>query len=198
MLRNRKKPFIETNKYAHTIVEIETLEIMSTKVTSEMKMVIMENAIQRINKDENFITSFLNYQYYLLKCYFSFLIVLFCKKFIIHKIFYFQNEENYLYNKPSTLYLYDSGIYFNKSTIPYENILTFGISGNLCQLQIFAKIENKDLTLSLDKQLLKVVFNMDNPGFFLKCMKNNMYYHIKYNKVNETAIQFYFEHSSRK
>ena len=55
MLRNRKKSFIELNidTFGHTIVEMENLEIMQTKITSEMKTVIMESAIRKINKQQN-------------------------------------------------------------------------------------------------------------------------------------------------
>ena len=199
MLRNRKKSFIIS--YEHTIIEIENIEIMSTKVTSEMKMVMMEKAVQRINKQENFITSLLNYQYHLLKYYISFLTVLFSKKFVIHKMFFFQTENNkeinYFFNNISTLYLYDNGIYFNKCHIPYENILRFGMEKDMCVIHILAKIEKHDdvLILSLDKNILKVVLKMDSPGYFFKCMKTNMYYHIKYNKVNEIAIEFYSENN---
>jgi len=197
MFRNRKKSFLELNieNYGHTVVEIE--QLMATTVSSEMKMVIMESAIQKINKQEKLITTLLNYQYYLIKYYLSFLTILFCKKFIIHKMYFSQKDHqlNYLIQKDSVLYLYDNGIYFNKCHIPYENILQFGIEKDICVLHILGKIEKKDdvLTMSLDKNILKVIFKMDTPGLFLKSMKNNMFYHIKYNKVNETAIQFYYE-----
>jgi hypothetical protein len=199
MLRNRKKSFIELNidTFGHTIVEMENLEIMQTKITSEMKTVIMESAIRKINKQQNFFTNLINYQYYFLKYYLSFLTILFCKKFVIHKMFFFQKEENeetYHSNK-SVLYLYDNGIFFSRCHIPYENILQFGMEKDMCVIHILAKIkkENDVLTLSLDKNILRVVFKMDSPGYFFNCMKTNMFYHIKYNKVNDNAIEYYFE-----
>ena len=66
---------------------------------------------------------------------------------------------------------------------------------DMCVIHILAKIkkENDVLTLSLDKNILKVVFKMDSPGYFFNCMKTNMFYHIKYNKVNDNAIEYYFE-----
>jgi hypothetical protein len=75
--------------------------------------------------------------------------------------------------------LYDNGIEIKNSFIPYEYIVSFS---------------NKSITLLVDENLkpadsvLKLKLEEDNT--LMKTIKNNMYYHLKYNKVNLDMLTY--------
>ena len=78
------------------------------------------------------------------------------------------------------LTLYDNGIEIENSFIPYEYIVSF----NDESLVILA-----DKNLKPADSLLKLKFKNVNDTL-MKTIKNNMYYHLKYNKVNLDMLTY--------
>jgi len=159
--------------------------------------VMIRNAIKRINREETLIRSIINYQYYLINYYLSFLCILFCKRYIVTKIIFYQLENgskrSYISDSKKTLFLYDKGFCINDLLIPYENVLEFGMNNGFLVVDVFAKIvhENQKINMFLDNSIIKLAIEMENPKNFMENMKSNMYYHIKYNKINKEILQYY-------
>ena len=155
-------------------------------------------AIKKINNDISVIRNIIYLQYYLLS--YTFLILqkfiignifntLYQKKIIIGDILIFGGE--YLSNKKSQIILYEKGIIIQDTFIPYENIISFGevMNFKFCCLELFAEI--KESKIILNENVIKLIIQLDNPTFLCDIIKKNMYYHIKYNKINEETITFY-------
>ena len=196
MIRTQKETYFNIG---HIIVDIEE---MSVKIPTISRMVIMNNAITKINKEENFFRTFINFQYYLFSYYISFLRVIFSKKYVLNKIIFFKKmdkelvkEKSYTVSTKSNLFLYDRGIYFHEILVPYENILSFGVKDNFCVIEVLATIEvNEDkIILKLNGDIIKIVMELENPTCLRDNIKKNMYYHIKYNEIDENAIHYYYK-----
>ena len=77
--------------------------------------------------------------------------------------------------------LYDNGIEIKNSFIPYEYIVSFS---------------NQSITLLVDENLkpadsvLKLKLKTVKGGTLVKTIKNNMYYHLKYNAVNLDMLTY--------
>jgi len=77
--------------------------------------------------------------------------------------------------------LYDNGMQINKSFIPYEYLISFNDNSIL----LLAKKENEKIVPA--DSFLKLEFKKSiNP----KVIKNNLYYHLKYNTINLDMLQF--------
>ena len=160
-------------------------------------------AIKKINNDISVIRNIIYLQYYLLS--YTFLILqkfiignifntIYQKKIIVDKIFIFNNkdeEKEYLSNEKTQIILYEKGIIIQDTFIPYENIISFGevMNFKFCCLELFAEI--KESKIILNENVIKLIIQLDNPTFLCDIIKKNMYYHIKYNKINEETITFY-------
>jgi hypothetical protein len=89
----------------------------------------------------------------------------------------------------------EKGIFINESFISYEYIITFKTSVNELFIQLFGTIEkNENLTIKPSKNIINVVVKFQkNQNGIVENIKRNMYYHIKYNKINEDAIDYFKE-----
>jgi hypothetical protein len=98
-----------------------------------------------------------------------------------HYLYYIFKRYFIKYKKVyKDIILYDDGIEIKNSFIPYEYIVSF---------------DNKSMVLLVDKNLNPsdslLVFNLpDETDGLMKIIKNNMYYHLKYNKVNLDMLTF--------
>ena len=213
MLRNRKYPLITYGEtviqieeenlfnletFGHTVIEMDTLEIENiTNKFENMKKEIMVHAINKINKEESLLRSILNYNYYILSYYISFLCILFCKKFTITNILFTEptSERMFLFDKKSYVFVYDKGIFLNKILIPYENIISLCNIDNYCCLEVFGKFESIEnrLHFSLEDSIIKIALQLDNVTEFCNHIKSNMFYHIKYNKINDDVVGYYYK-----
>jgi hypothetical protein len=195
MLRNRKRSFIEINIDNDTTIQVEDL-YMSVQISENIKSQLINNAIQKINKELSFIRRILSYQYYILSYYISFLRVFFSKRYTIDKMICFDKfvNKSFLIDKPNVLYLYDKGIYFNKTLIPYENIIFFGTGDYTSSIDILAKITKNGDALDINLEgntITRLILYLENSKNLCNNIKENMYYHIKYNTVDDSVINFY-------
>ena len=179
------------NKTNHIIIEIE-MELIEKKLFT--KNILINGALERINKDETLIRSIINWNYYIFTYFFSYMSILFCKKYSVSKIYFVEkNQEEIVLYEKRTIFLYDKGFFIDSFLIPYEYIVSFSDHGGICEHDIFATIDKNDFKIILGDGLLKLIVEMDYPRDFCKDIKINMYYHIKYNKINEEVFDHYFK-----
>ena len=178
------------------IIEIESMEFINHKKNT------MENALKIINSEQTKADFILIVFYNMVKI----LINIFIKiKYIYYKKFYI-NETKFLYSeniyhdkKPLILYMYDSGIVINDFHISYEHILYFGNFGNYVKMKIFANLVLLDgrLQLELGNGIVDILFLCDFRDRLCIFLKKNMYYHIKFNKLNDYVIKYYRDYSEK-
>ena len=140
----------------------------------------MELTIQKINKE-----SFLFIFYLYIRWVLSY-ILNYCKVVPVKSIKY-----NNLVYFCKTILIKSNGIELNNFHIPYENILTFKRENNDIILFIFAKISE---TLELSSTICEINIECEKINDdIIDDIKRNMYYHIKYNKINENVIDVYLK-----
>ena len=139
----------------------------------------MELTIQRINK-ESFLFIFYLYIRWVLSYFLSY-----SKAVPVKSIKY----NNVVYDC-KTILITSTGIDLNIFHVPYENIFIFKRENNNIILSIFAKITD---TLELSSTISEITIECENTKFILSDIKRNMYYHIKYNKINQNVIDVYLK-----
>jgi hypothetical protein len=94
---------------------------------------------------------------------------------IFKKFFHYRKEifEDFV--------LYDNGMQIKKSFVPYEYIVFF----NNKSILLLAKEEDENIVPA--DSLLKVEFRENINS---NVIKNNLYYHLKYNNVNMDVLKF--------
>jgi hypothetical protein len=99
------------------------------------------------------------------------------------------DQENDIFLGKSNIYLTDSGICIKESVIPYESVLFYNTIKNLVFLDIYSKLNEKKIVLSDD--IIRIAIKFDKPEKFTEMLRNYMYYHIKYNKLNSQVLSYY-------
>jgi hypothetical protein len=192
MLRNYKRSFLDLNIDYIVEIEKEDMDLI-------LKKKIINNTIKKINKEQGFIRGIVNYLYYCFSYYISFLCILCYKKHTIKKMYFLNDkEENRLYNKKHIICIYDKGIYIHKITIPYENIIAITIQKEYCYIDIFATViqHENGIKIELSDTITKFILVMENKhSKILNDIKVNMYYHMKYNKINFQVVENYYKNN---
>jgi hypothetical protein len=176
-----------SENFGHVIIDIEDLEM------SKLETIILENAIKKINSEINIFTAFIYFTYYLIIYYLSFLKFFFIKKIKIDKIIFNKDKDSVLIiNNIRDIFLFDDAIYIKDNKIPYENIISFGTVDNFCCIELFATIYyiNNNIDIRLTKNVTRLFFKNKNASSLCQDIKNNMYYHLKYNKVNTSICHY--------
>jgi hypothetical protein len=137
-----------------------------------------------MNLDRGFLRNTLAYIYYIVSkifpCY-----ILFYKKYTILSVYFSSPERDYFLDKKIHIYIFDTGLNFHETLIPYTHIIKYGRSDEkYCCIELFAKIQRdeKKVKVVLDtKSILQIVLEMgEDPCDFCNTLKNNMYYSLKY------------------
>jgi len=189
-----------SKRRSFTVVEIESMEVINQKKNS------MNRALRIINSQQtktgfilivyyNIIKQVINYIHLL-----TFLKItindIYYKKFHIDQTKFFYNDRGFYYKKTLNLYMYDNGIIINNIYISYEYIISFGIfdtDGYIVKIRVFANLTNINgrLQLELTNGIVDILFLCDDGFKICTLLKKNMYYHIKYNKLNDDVINYY-------
>ena len=182
-------------KNSYIIINIEEMEI-------DKKQIII-NAVKQINKEQSLLHLLLYINYYYLSYYLNIIfwllpsvnICLFSKKFKIENICFHHNEMFYKSSCINDLILYDNGMILNDLFIPYENIIQFGYTDDTVYLDLFAKINKMEdnFTFSLGHNIVNVSIKSNSSIKIFKYIKSNLYYHIKYNKMNFDIVKYYYK-----
>ena len=154
--------------------------------TEEIKQA-MDLAIEKIKKDTTIFTFIINFNYYLLFSYFSYF---FKSTFYVNSMMFIHKDLSYLVQKPLCITVHDNGIQILTNFIPYENISIFGYTAGIVDLDILGSIDSK-LKLELNNNKTRISINCLNGTKLINLIKKNMYYHIRYNKINTEVISFY-------
>jgi len=183
-------------KNSFVIINIDEMETINLNENQLIKNAIT-NAVKKINKEQSLLRLILYINYYLLKfCLINLFkikqISLFLKKFKTDNIILYHNKE--IYKIINDLILYDNGMILNNLFIPYENIIQFGYTDDTVYLDLFAKINKMEdnFTFSLGHNIVSICIKTKFSSKICKHIKHNLYYHIKYNKIDFDIIkQFY-------
>jgi hypothetical protein len=71
------------------------------------------------------------------------------------------------------------------------------INNNNIYIVLCGNISSDDsskINLELSEGIVELLFTCDNPLNIIKIIKKNMYYHIKYNKINENSINYFLNY----
>jgi hypothetical protein len=102
---------------------------------------------------------------------------------IFHTLYYFIFRKFIKYRKQifEDFILYDNGMQINKSFIPYEYLIAFSDKTML----LLAKNEDEKIIPSDSFLKLEFKHNINS-----NAIKNNLYYHLKYNTIDMDMFQF--------
>jgi len=106
-------------------------------------------------------------------------------------VYYTYNSNRVFIKKESfDITLYDSGIYISLFSIfiPYEYILYVEQQNKNFIFYIMGKLHNNSIELC--DSSLKLEFKIKECVNLLNLLKSNIYYHIKYNNVNNSVLNF--------
>jgi len=101
--------------------------------------------------------------------------------------------ETFMLIKNVVLKIYDNGVSINNNEvsihIPYEYIISLNTEHNRCLFKIIPSFKNKlvsNNTLLNTHEPLTIFLKTDNNNFdnLTKDIKKNMFYHLKYNKID--------------
>ena len=170
-------------------IEIESMELIRNKKVS------LERALIIINNEQTFIQHLFIVYYNIIKKLLTFIYItnIYCKTFYVNK-FRIKNKEHwYISDKSVNLHIFDDCIYINNFKIPYEYIIFFRNLNNTVYIKIFGNIvnENNKLNLELSEGFIEILCEYSNSKMLIDCIKKNMYYHIKYNKIDQNVISFF-------
>jgi hypothetical protein len=159
------------------------------EMSSEEIKKSMDIAIAKIKKETSFFTFFINLNYYFIFSYFNFL---FKSTFIASSLIINFDKTNYLVKKPVQIVVLDNGIKIHNNFVPYENVVIFKYLAGIVNIEILGSV-NKDLKFELDSSgnKINISVNCINGMNLVKLIKKNMYYHIRYNKINTEVINYY-------
>jgi hypothetical protein len=181
--KNLKKKLLRQQKKSITkILDLESQVLMVDEQS------VVDNAMRKINNQLTVLRLISYYIYNLLTFYISWLKWISVKRFNCHEIV-LMDQENDIYLGKNNIYLTDSGICIRENTIPYESVLFFNRVKNIVFLDLYSKLDEKKIVLSED--IIHVAIKFDKPADFTKKLKNYMYYHIKYNKLNSQILSYY-------
>jgi hypothetical protein len=166
------------------------INITKEMSTEEIKEIV-SSAIQKIKKETSYFQFILNLNYFFIFSYFSFL---FSKIFVVNSLIITHNDTSYLVKKPLKLIITDHGIKLHNFFIPYENITIFKSNEEFIEINILGSIINENDTLKIILESNKQTtfsLNCKNGNYLVSLIKKNMYYHIRYNKINTDVMNYY-------
>lgn len=117
---------------------------------------------------------------------FSF-VYLFIKQYPISGCYFDKSSEKAPVSK---IKIFDNGILFDHYNvlIPYEYILNIARFRNYNVLVCFARADND--SIKLDDSLLYITLYNNNPRQLQSDIRDNMYYHLTYNKIDFNVLKF--------
>jgi len=192
----RRKSFIALQ--IDQVEQMNQVEHMEQMEQIHFKKKQLERAIEIINKEQTFFNNVLVIYYIFCKCILSYVHIknIYSKVYTIKKIYINSENEQLIIEHPLTLKITDCGIHVHTFFIPYEYIIKFNKFDDDIYMEVFASIiKNNDNTVQLEikKEVLKIYMKFDKSFIsdILKNIKKNMYYHIKYNKIDVSVIDYF-------
>ncbi len=176
-------------RFSFISIEVETMELIENRKNK------LEKAITIIDKSkENY---FILFFYFKLICSYLYVKNVYSKQFLVKNFYYFQ-EKYYSFFKPTLLEITDTHIVINSSIIPYEYIISYNnVDECLClRLFVCTKVNSKKLEFYPSNNVMYIMLCFTSKEIskeIATLIRKCMYYHIKYNKINENALDYYTE-----
>jgi hypothetical protein len=174
-------------------VQIEDMENL------DLRKKRLDSALVKIDK-ESVLNDMIILYYNLLKliCGYIYISTIYIKTFKILQLNVYANDTIYRFYKDMFLKINDDKMFINVSQVPYEYIITFVCNEEYIFMELFAKTKVIDKKLKLlpsDKkiQLILRFASKELATKICQLMRQNMYYHIKYNKIDENVIDYFME-----
>jgi len=126
-----------------------------------------------------------NYFYYIFSLFY-----LFYRNYTVSKFYFHTPSDSYL-SKGKNISILDRGILLEdfKTLIPYENVMRVQkYNDNVYALFCLAKIE--DDTIVLGDSIIVIELHINEKYDFVNDVVKNMYYHLKYNKINIDILKY--------
>ena len=188
------KTYYSEKRISFITIQIEDME------TLELRKSRLENAVVRINK-EGILNDLLIFYYNVLKMVFGYIHVstIYTKTFKVLQLkVTLSDDKHYYFYKDIYLSIYDNKLFINVSEIPYEYIITFTSRNQFIFMELFAttKVVDKKLKFVLSDKKISVILRLvdsKEATKICKLLRQNMYYHIKYNKIDENVIDYFVE-----
>ena len=177
MPRQQKKP----------IKKLKILDIESQIVMVD-KQLVVKSAMKKINNQLSYIRLISYYFYNFLTFYISWLKWISVKKIKCKQVI-FINEIRDVFLGKSDIYLTDSALCIKENEIPYESIVFSKKVRGYVFLDVFSSLDKNKIVLSED--IIHICIQLDKPDIFLLTLKFYMFYHIKYNKLNQQILSYY-------
>jgi len=157
----------------------------------KFKEEIKSNAIKFINKNNTFLRNWFNYFKYLLGL--IGIRNLWCKKIFFDTVKIRYNNKLYQCT-PMEIVIKDDCLLINDVPTPYEyivNIKRFSVENyTLYTFDILGTVTFVDngMKIKLGGEHVKLLLYTNSKYNIIKTIRNNMYYHIFYNKINDQVI----------
>jgi hypothetical protein len=164
----------------------------------ENKEIIYKNAIEIINTRETSLI-YIKYKIYMLvKWILNLFYISWSKSITVKSISFLYNKKEYLCKTPAKVSFTDQHINIAGFTIPYEYIIAIGKEYNLSPnknvfiISVLGKITHNDekVDFELCNDITKILLFTDKSLDLTNMTIKNMYYHIKYNKINKEVIDY--------
>jgi len=172
------------------IIEIESMEVIN------FKKMRLEGAIKNINKNTTFLDHIRILYYILFKWILNKLYIkyMYSKSYKIKEVGIKSAHVQYKIQQEMTFKINENGVSINGNYIPYEYIIQFYTMYNLVCIQMFGALENVDkkILIKPSNNVIDISVRLDKDSKSAgRNIKKNMYYHIKYNQIDEQAITLF-------
>jgi hypothetical protein len=154
----------------------------------------LEDARSIINAYETLFLRIINMVYWFITFYFPFLKI--STSFRISQVIVKYEKDIRLLRKEqniqNVLVVKDHGIDFYTHFIPYERLYQVGFYKSGVYIVFIGDIVYGDKNVVMKDEnngYVYVSFKLKNPKQLWGCIKSNMYYHFKYNKINEKVLE---------
>jgi len=168
-----------------TIEDMETIELKKKR---------MNKALSIINRNTTLLNEILIMYYNFIKtvCAMFYIKNVWFKFFNVNVMNVYSNNKLHRFNKDLIFCMNDNQISINGWSVPYENIITFTSMESIIYIKLFGTIEDGSYVFS-DKyvEFLISFTSIKIVRKIIILLKQNMFYHIKYNKINDTVIEYF-------
>ena len=168
-----------------TIEDMETIELKKNR---------MNKAIGIINRNTSVLNEIITMYYNFIKnlCAMFYIKNVYTKFFNVNVMNVYSNNKLHRFNKDLIFCMNDNQISINGWSVPYENIITFTSMEGMVYIKLFGTLENENYVFSDNCMELLISFkSIKMVRKIMLLLRQNMFYHIKYNKINDIVIEYF-------
>lgn len=181
-------------RFSFISIEVESMELIEHR----------KNKIEQAKLfiDKQCTDYFILFFYFKWICSYIYLRNIYTKTFKVKNLFYYQNKKVYSFFKLTELKIKDHLIIIHGSEIPYEYLISFNGDEECLCLRFFAttKVYSKKLQIEPCDNIIFIMLCFESKEICTQVkllITRCMYYHIKYNKINENVLDYYIKFEKR-